>query len=96
MIQFAVRVIPRASKPGIAGTRDGALLVRVQSPPVAGAANAELISVIAKAFGISKRDVSIEFGERSKLKRVAIATIDERRLNAALRSIGINPDELAS
>ena len=43
-MQLTVRVIPRASKPGIAGTRDGALLVRLQSPPVEGAANAELMT----------------------------------------------------
>jgi hypothetical protein len=40
--------------------------------PVDGAANAELIELIAKAFGAAKRDVSMESGERSKLKRIAI------------------------
>ena len=96
MVQLNVRVIPRASKPGIAGTRDGALLVRLQSPPVEGAANEELIHVIAKAFGTAKRDVTIVSGERTKLKRVTIATIDEQQLQATLRSIGINPEKLAS
>jgi len=94
VIQLTVRVVPRASKPGIAGTRDGALLVRLQSPPVEGAANQELIEVIAKAFDAARRDVSIIGGERSKLKRVAIATIDEQQLNAALRTLGINPEEI--
>jgi hypothetical protein len=96
VVSITVRVIPRTSKPGIAGTRDGALLVRLQSSPVAGAANEELIQVIAKTFGVPKRDVAIVGGERSKLKRVAIATIDEQQLNAALRSIGINPEQLTS
>jgi uncharacterized protein (TIGR00251 family) len=96
VIQLPVRVIPRASKAGVAGIRDGALLVRLQSPPVDGAANEELIHVIAKTFGVAKRDVAIASGERSKLKRVAIATMNEQQLKAALRAIGIEPEQLRS
>jgi uncharacterized protein (TIGR00251 family) len=59
MTHLIVRVIPRSSKPGIAGIREGVLLVRLQSPPVEGAANEELIQVIADAFGAAKRDVEI-------------------------------------
>ena len=42
-----VRVIPRSATAGVAGTRGGALLVRLNAPPVEGAANTELIEVIA-------------------------------------------------
>jgi len=90
VIHVTVRVVPRASKPGIAGVRDGALLVRLQSPPVDGAANAELIELIAKTFGAAKRDVSMESGERSKLKRIAIE-LDRRRFELVLESLGIDP-----
>ena len=96
MIQLTVRVIPRASKPGIAGVRDGALLVRLQSPPVEGAANEELIQVVAKTFGAAKRDVTIVSGERSKLKRVAIATLERGQLEATLQSLGVDPKQLSS
>jgi uncharacterized protein (TIGR00251 family) len=94
MIQLTVRVVPRASKPGVAGIRDGALLVRLQSAPVEGAANAELIEVLAKVFGTAKRDVTMESGERSKLKRVAIETLDRRRFESVLESLGINPQDI--
>jgi uncharacterized protein (TIGR00251 family) len=96
VVQLTIKVIPRASKPGIAGTRDGALLVRLQSPPVEGAANEELVQVIAKAFGIAKRDITIVAGERSKLKRVAIATLERGQLEATLQSLGIDPKQLSS
>ena len=96
MIRLTVRVVPRASKPGIAGVRDGALLVRLRSPPVEGAANAELIEIIAKTFGAARRDVSLESGERSKLKRVAIDTIDRRHFEVVLESLEINPQDLRS
>lgn len=68
-----VRVIPRASRSAIAGTRDNALLVRLSAPPVDGAANAELIELLADTLGISKRDIAIVGGERSRGKRVRIA-----------------------
>ena len=92
---LTVRVIPRSSKPGIAGIRDGALLVRLQSPPVEGAANAELIEVIAATFGVPKRDVAIVSGEHARLKRLAIAGIDDRRASAALQSLGVDPGGLS-
>ena len=95
MTHLTVRVIPRSSKPGIAGIRDGALLVRLQSPPVEGAANDELIQVIARTFGAARRDVEIVAGARSRLKRVAVVTVDRNHVNAILRSLGMNPDELA-
>ena len=70
-----VRVIPRAARAGIAGTRDDALLVRLHAPPVEGAANAELIEVVAKAFGVPRHSVTIVSGERSRNKRVAVAGV---------------------
>jgi uncharacterized protein (TIGR00251 family) len=91
VFQLTVRVIPRASKPGVAGTRDGALLVRLQSAPVEGAANAELIDVIASLFGVAQRDVTIVAGERSKLKRIAISTVDETDAQVVWRALGIDP-----
>ena len=96
MIHLSVRVVPRATKAGVAGTRNGALLIRLQSPPVEGAANEELIEVIAKTFGVAKRDVSIVNGERSKLKRVALASVDRSHVDAVLRALGIDPSEITS
>jgi uncharacterized protein len=68
-----VRVVPRAGRSEVAGVRDGALLVRLAAAPVDGAANAELIDLIARALHVPKRDVTIVSGERSRKKRVRIA-----------------------
>ena len=67
-----IRVIPRAGKSALAGTRDDAILVRLNAPPVDGAANAELIQLLATALRIPKRCVAIIAGERSRSKRVRI------------------------
>ena len=70
---ISVRVSPRASKAGIAGMRGDALLVRLNAAPVDGAANAELIEVLANALDVPKRAVSIVSGERSRQKNVRVA-----------------------
>jgi len=93
-IRLTIRAIPRSSRPGIAGTREGALLVRLQSPPVEGAANEELIGLLAKVFGAARRSVLIESGEHSKLKRVAIEGVGVRQLQSVLESFGINSDDV--
>jgi uncharacterized protein (TIGR00251 family) len=83
-----VRVIPRASKSQIAGTRGGALLIRLNAPPLDGAANDELIRLLADTLDIPKRDIAVISGERSRSKRVRVAgrTADDvrRRLSRYL------------
>lgn len=78
-VTLDIRVVPRAGRAGIAGTRNGALLVRLNAPPVDGAANAELVTVMARVLGVPRKAVSIVAGERSRFKRVRIhgATVDD-------------------
>jgi uncharacterized protein len=85
-IMISIRVIPRAGKSGVAGTRGEALLVRLRAPPVEGAANAELIDVIAVALAVPKRAVSIASGERSRQKRVRVSGIDAATAASRLAS----------
>lgn len=75
-ILLTVRVIPRAAKPGVAGLRGDALLVRLQAPPVEGAANEELMAVIAKQLGVPRSAVTIVSGEKGRQKRVRVGGID--------------------
>jgi uncharacterized protein len=79
-----VRVIPRSGRSGIAGVREGALLVRLNAPPVDGAANAELIQVLADALAVPKRDVTIESGTTSRQKRVKVSGITVDRAASRL------------
>jgi uncharacterized protein len=72
---IAVKVIARASQSGIAGIRDGAFLVRLNSAPVDGAANAELVDVMASALGVPKRAITITSGETSRRKTLQISGI---------------------
>lgn len=80
-VTFSVRVIPRASRSEIVGEHDGALKVKLASPPVDGAANAELIKLFAKRFGVSKSDIEIVTGETSKNKRIKINNLSKSKFD---------------
>lgn len=84
-VTFDVRVVPRASKSEIVGEHDGALKVRITAPPVEGAANAELIRLLAKSFGVPRSNVSIVGGESSKKKRIKIENLSQSRFNEVVR-----------
>src|SRR5262245_34743333 len=83
-VLIAVRVVPRAGRSGLAGTRHGAVLVRLHAPPVEGAANAELIEVIADLLGVSRQAVTIVAGERSRTKRVRVTGVDVTHVTSRL------------
>jgi uncharacterized protein (TIGR00251 family) len=80
-----VRVVPRAGRSGVAGRRGDALLVRLNASPVDGAANAELIEVLAEALGVPKRAVSIVSGERSRQKRIRIDGVTDELVASKLK-----------
>ncbi|MGN7998258.1 DUF167 domain-containing protein [Sphingomonas sp. 22176] len=72
-IEIAVRVTPRASRDVLAAGTDEHFAARLAAPPVEGAANAALVPLVAKTFGVPKRDVTLIAGETSRLKRLSIA-----------------------
>jgi uncharacterized protein (TIGR00251 family) len=74
--KFRVQVVPRASRSEIVGEHDGMLRVRIAAPPVEGAANQELIKVLAKRFGVSKSKVEIVSGQSGRVKQVTISGTD--------------------
>ena len=67
-----IRVIPRAGKTMIAGTRDNALLIRLAAAPVDGAANTALIALLAAALDVPKRSIIVTAGEKSRHKTVKV------------------------
>jgi len=83
-IVIEVRVIPRAGRSEVAGNRDGALLVRINAPPVDGAANAELIVLLADTLEVPRRNITITAGATSKRKRVKVVGITADRATSRL------------
>ena len=74
-VRFPVRVQPRASRTEVAGTHAGALKVRLQAPPVDGAANEALVAFLAERLGVARREVRIVAGLTSRSKVVEVSGV---------------------
>jgi uncharacterized protein len=67
-----VHVRPGARRSEIVGLHGGALCLRVRGRPVEGAANREVLDLLAKTLGVPAGAVSLRAGARGRDKRVAI------------------------
>ena len=77
-----LHVKPRASRSRVVGVRGGALEVAVTAPPVDGQANAEVVRVVAKYFGVKRRAVEIVSGEGARTKLVSVAGLTAHDVRA--------------
>jgi len=74
-IIIEVKVDPRSSKKEIAGVMDNVLKVKLTAPPVGGAANEQLIELLAEKFGVRKSNIIILRGGTSRRKTVKITGV---------------------
>jgi uncharacterized protein len=58
--------------------RGDAILIRLNAPPVDGAANEALIAFLSDALGVPRRNIRLIAGEKSRDKRVRIEGISQR------------------
>ena len=76
-VRISVQVRPRSSRSAIVGVREGALDVALAAPPVDGAANAELVKLLARALDVRQSDVQIALGASGRSKVVAVRGLKE-------------------
>ena len=67
-----LHVRPGASRPGLAGLHGGALALRVSSRPIAGAANREVVDLLAGVLGVPVSSLEIVAGDRGREKRIRV------------------------
>jgi uncharacterized protein (TIGR00251 family) len=82
--RLQIRVIPRARKDEVAERRGDAIVVRLQAPPVEGAANKALLKFLAKALGVRPADLTVVAGEKSRDKVVQIEGLSQEDVEKAL------------
>ena len=77
-------VQPGAKHTEIAGFHDGALKIRLSSPPIDGLANKALLKYIAMLFEVPVRQIKLKQGDKSRRKVVIVtgSTIDPERVVA--------------
>lgn len=67
-----VLVRPNAAASKIEGLHDGLLKLRINAQPVDGAANAAVIKLLSKTFGVPKTSIEILTGHTNKQKRLQL------------------------
>lgn len=87
-VRFEVRVVPGASRCGL--VRDGERLrVRIDAPPVDGAANERLIRFLSReVFGVSRSAVRVVAGEKGRNKTIEVDLSDEAGRAALEKALG--------
>lgn len=75
-VEIHVHAQPGAGRTQITGRHGDALKIRVAVPPEHGRANAALATVLAEAFGVGAKDVTLVSGEKSRAKRFRVVVED--------------------
>lgn len=82
--RITVHVKPRSSRESVEGWKDGCLVVRLNAPPVEGAANEALVRLLAESLGVPRGRVRILTGLRSRRKLVEIEGIPAEKIREVL------------
>jgi len=72
MRTLRLKVKPGAREDALEELDDGSWLARVKAPPVDGKANAAVIALLAKHFGLRKAQVNIKSGASGRMKLVVL------------------------
>jgi len=84
VVRITIRVRPGSARPSVGGEQDGALMVRVSAPAVAGKATAAALAPVAAAFGVRPHAVTLVAGAASRRKIVEVAGADRAELDRLL------------
>jgi uncharacterized protein (TIGR00251 family) len=82
--RLRVWAVPGASRAGVTGLHGAALRVRVTAPPEAGAANREIIRLLAEVLRIRPGDVTLERGATGRRKHVHVRGLGPDDVRARL------------
>ena len=86
-VVLRVKALPGSKRDEVRGVDGGALKVAVTAPPEKGRANKALLSLLAEFLGVSRRDVAIISGEKSRDKRVEVAGVTAAEIEGRLAQL---------
>jgi uncharacterized protein (TIGR00251 family) len=81
---LSLYVQPRSGKNELVGLHDGALKLRLTTPPVDGKANKAVIAFLAKTLKIPKSSVTLQSGLKNRRKQVRIRGLAEETVRELL------------
>jgi uncharacterized protein (TIGR00251 family) len=75
-VRIRVRVQPRASKTEVVGRHGDAIRIRLNAPPVDGAANEALVRFLADLLDVARSAVTLEQGHTGRTKVLRVEATD--------------------
>ena len=90
-VEVDVAVVPRASRSRVIGRHGDRIKVQLAAAPVDGAANEELVALLAEVLDVPRRSIAIARGQTSKRKTVRIDGADVEAVRRRLETCS-NPD----
>jgi len=82
-IEVSVQVHPRSGKVALMFV-DDVLHIWVSARPIEGAANDAVIALLAKTFGVTRRDVTLVRGATAHHKRIMLHGVTTEQLHAVI------------
>lgn len=86
-ITIKIRVYPKSAQSGISGIAGDVLKIRVNAPPVGGAANRELIEILSDTLLMKKTSIKIIKGHASRNKIVEIEGTERIEQSCSLKNV---------
>lgn len=86
-VRISVRVKPRASRSRVLRADGLSIEASIAAPPVDGAANAELLVLLAGVLGVSKSSLRLVQGETAKNKVVEVTNLDAAEATKRLAEV---------
>ncbi len=84
---FAVKVVPGASRDRVMGALGDALKITVSKPPSGGDANRAVIALLAKHLDLQKAQIQIVRGQTSARKEILVTGCDIQDLSRKLGAL---------
>ena len=77
-IAFRVKVIPNSSVSKITEITEEFLKIKLNSPPIEGRANKEVVLLLSKILDVPKTSIEIISGDKNKLKTLSVPLSEEQ------------------
>jgi uncharacterized protein (TIGR00251 family) len=86
-VVIPVKVVPGSSRDRIVGVLGDCLKIATSAPAEKGRANKAVAAILAKALGVSKKDVTLVSGPTSPRKEFRIAGMTAERVSDLLKDV---------
>ena len=86
LVHVHLKVVPGASREGLAGRYGDRLKLRVTAPPESGKANKAVLALLARALALPKGQLALVRGAGMPLKTVAVRGLDVGEVESRLCS----------